>query len=37
MEELLVEQKVCKLFPSQLQDAEPSETLSTPPENLLQA
>jgi len=37
MEELLVEQKVYKLFPSQLQDAKPFETLSTPPENLLQA
>lgn len=37
MEELLVEQKECKLFPSQLKDAEPSEILLTPPENLLQA
>jgi len=36
MEELLVEHKVYKLFPSQLQDAKPFETLSTPLENLLQ-
>ena len=37
MEEVLAEQKECKQFPSPLKDAVPSEILSTPPENLLQA